>query len=52
MNCAVPHNERDPGGKYTGFSLVLATSAAITLSMIALVYHWWKKAHRRRNPPF
>ena len=47
MNCHVPHNERDPRGRYIVFGLVLTAAAAITVSMFALVHYWWKKAERR-----
>jgi hypothetical protein len=49
MNVKVPHNERTPEGKYISFSLVLAGAAVITVSMLALVHHWWKQAERRRG---
>lgn len=49
LNIHIPHNRRDPGGKYTGFSLVLAAAAVITISILLLVHHWSKKAERRRR---
>jgi len=51
MNVTVPHNRRDPGGRYLGFSLVLTGAAAIITSMFLLVRYWWKSARRRRGPP-
>jgi hypothetical protein len=49
MNCTVPHNKREPEGRFIVFSLVLATAATITVSIFAFVHHWWKKAERRQS---
>jgi magnesium transporter len=49
MNVNVPHNVRDPSGKYNVFGAVLALSLVDLCVYTLVVRAWWAQAKRRRQ---